>query len=84
MARNKEKLADPGKVLRNTIRLRRWTIVGGIAVGVQTLLNAFTRPESPAMLIFHILLTLGCIGYGLSMTPRIRQLSQAEAQKSHD
>ncbi|MBP2169678.1 hypothetical protein J2125_002870 [Erwinia toletana] len=78
----KQQQEDTGKILRNTIRMRRWLIIGGIAVGAQALLNAVTRPESSGALIFHSLLALGCIGYGLSMTPRIRRLSQSGENQS--
>ncbi|MDT8852725.1 hypothetical protein RN053_19665 [Pantoea dispersa] len=78
MKRDKTKPQDAGKLLRKTKRLRLWSIIGGAAVGVQTLLNVFTRPEEPAALLFHVILAVGCIGYGLSLTPRIRSLSQTE------
>jgi|GEM_PF-2747074 len=78
MKRDKTKPQDAGKLLRNTKRLRLWSIIGGAAVGVQTLLSVFTRPEEPGMVLFHVVLAVGCIGYGLSLTPRIRRLSQIE------
>lgn len=78
MKRDKTKPQDAGKLLRNTKRLRLWSIIGGAAVGVQTLLSVFTRPEEPGMVLFHVVLAVGCIGYGLSLTPRIRRLSQTE------
>lgn len=77
MNRDNNVSQDAGKQLRNTIRLRRWIIIGGVAVGLQALLNIFTRPEEPGSVLFQALLALGCIGYGLSLTPRIRKLSQA-------
>ena len=78
MMRDKTKPQDAGKLLRDTKRLRLWSIIGGAAVGVQTLLSVFTRPEEPGMVLFHVVLAVGCIGYGLSLTPRIRRLSQTE------
>lgn len=78
MKRDKTKPQDAGKLLRNSKRLRLWSIIGGAAVGVQTLLSVFTRPEEPGMVLFHVVLAVGCIGYGLSLTPRIRRLSQTE------
>ena len=78
MKRDKTKPQDAGKLLRNTKRLRLWSIIGGAAVGVQTLLSVFTRPEEPGMVLFHVVLAVRCIGYGLSLTPRIRRLSQTE------
>lgn len=78
MKRDKTKPQDAGKLLRSTKRLRLWSIIGGAAVGVQTLLSVFTRPEEPGMVLFHVVLAVGCIGYGLSLTPRIHRLSQTE------
>lgn len=77
MKRDKNTQQDAGKMLRNTVRLRRWSIIGGVAVGLQALLSVFTRPDEPGAVIFQSILALGCIGYGLSLTPRIRKLSQA-------
>lgn len=76
MAQDKSQPENRDKMLRNTIRMRRWLIIGGIAVGVQALLSLFSQPGSNAF-IFHSILALGCIGYGLSMTPKIRRLAQA-------
>ncbi len=76
MKRDKNTQPDAGKLLRNTKRMRFWSIIGGIAVGLQALLSVFTRPDEPGAVLFQALLALGCIGYGLSLTPRIRKLSQ--------
>ena len=75
VTRDKKKSGNTEKMLLNTIKMRRWLIIGGIAVGVQGLLSIFSYPESNAY-IFKAMLALGCIGYGLSMTPKIRRLSQ--------
>ena len=77
MKQEKTDSLDVGKLLRNTIRQRRWSIIGGVVVGAQTLLNIFTHPDESGAVLFHVILALGCIGYGLSLTPRIRKLSQA-------
>lgn len=77
MKRNKNKAQDADKLLRNTIRLRRWSIIGGVAVGLQALLSVLTRPDESGTVFFHTVLAIGCIGYGLSLTPRIRKLAQA-------
>ncbi|MGK3112530.1 hypothetical protein [Candidatus Pantoea formicae] len=76
MKQDKQKPADKDKVLHNMIKMRRWSIIGGLAVGAQVLLNIVTDPGSNIS-IFQAVLALGCIGYGLSMTPKIRKLSQA-------
>lgn len=76
MKRDKNKPQGAGKLLRNTIRLRRWIIIGGVAVGLQALLSVLTRPDETGAALFQALLAFGCIGYGLSLTPRIRKLSQ--------
>lgn len=78
MKRENAKPQDAGKLLRNTKRLRLWSIAGGAAVGVQALLGIFTRPEETGTVVFQVVLAVGCIGYGLSLTPRIRSLSQNE------
>ena len=76
MKQDKKKPADKDKVLHNMIKMRRWSIIGGLAVGAQVLLNIVTYPDS-SISVFQSLLALGCIGYGISMTPKIRKLSQA-------
>ena len=76
MKRDKNTQPDADKLLRNTKRLRCWSIIGGVAVGLQALLSVFTRPDEHRAVLFQALLALGCIGYGLSLTPRIRKLSQ--------
>lgn len=77
MKRDKNKTHDAGKLLRNTIRGRRWSIIGGVAVGIRALLDSLTRPDESISILFHVVLALVCIGYGLSLTPRIRKLLQA-------
>lgn len=64
---------DTYKALRNMIRLRRWIIIGGLAVGAQALLSFLANPESNAY-VFHSILAIVCIGYGVSMTPKIRRI----------
>lgn len=82
MKRDKNKPQDAGKLLRNTKRLRCWSIIGGCAVGLQALLSVFTRPDESGAVLFHSILAVGCIGYGVSLTPRIRSLSQTvESEK---
>lgn len=81
MKQDKNTPQDAGKLLRNTIRLRRWIIIGGVAVGLQALLSLFTRPDESGTVVFQAILALGCIGYGLSLTPRIRSLSQTEGNE---
>lgn len=66
---------DTDKTLRNMIRLRRWIIIGGLAVGAQALLSALTNPESKEY-VFHSILAIVFIGYGISMTPKIRRIRQ--------
>lgn len=77
MKRDKNESQDAGKQLRNTIRLRRWSIIGGVAVGFQALLSIFTRPDESGAVLFQAILAMCCICYGLSLTPRIRKLSQS-------
>lgn len=74
MKPDKQKPADKDKVLHNMIKMRRWSIIGGLAVGAQVLLNIVTDPDS-TISVFQSLLALGCMGYGLSLTPKIRKLS---------
>ncbi|WP_157060569.1 hypothetical protein [Pantoea sp. A4] len=77
MKQDRNKQQDAGKLLRNTIRMRRWSIIGGTAVGLQALLSVLTRPDDSGTVLFQAILAIGCIGYGLSLTPRIRSLDQA-------
>ena len=78
MKQNKNHPQDPDKLLRNMILLRRGCFIGGAAVGLKTLLGVFTRQDEAGSILFHVLLALFCIGYGLSLTPRIRKLLHTE------
>ena len=80
MTQDEKEPENTEKMLRNTLKMRRWLIIGGIAVGVQALLSIFSDPESNACM-FQSILALGCIGYGLSMTTKIRRLSQVAADE---
>lgn len=68
------------KTLRNIILSRRWLMIGGTVTALQALLTAFTRPEAQGALLFQSLLALACLGYGLSLTPRIRRMKQGEGR----
>jgi hypothetical protein len=68
------------KNLANKVRMRRWLLIGGFAVGAQALLSIFTHPDS-YYYIFQFVIAFFCIGYGLSMTSQIRKLSGSEGEK---
>ncbi|MGV3346230.1 hypothetical protein ACGVWS_11010 [Enterobacteriaceae bacterium LUAb1] len=83
---NKNKPQEANKLLRNTIRGRFWLITGGILTGLQTLLDIFIRNnDESGYLTYQAVFAIFCIGYGLSLTPKIRKLSQtleASAQEN--
>lgn len=68
------------KMLVNKVRMRKWLLIGGFALGAQALLGIFNHPDS-YYYISQLVISFFCIGYGLSMTSQIRKLSDSEGEK---
>jgi len=68
------------KILINNARMRKWLLIGGLAVGIQALLSMFIHIGS-YYYIFQRVIAISCIGYGLSVTSQIRRLLRSEGEK---
>jgi len=68
------------KILINIARMRKWLLIGGLAVGIQALLSMFIHIGS-YYYIFQMVIAISCIGYGLSVTSQIRRLLRLDGEK---
>lgn len=65
------------KLLKNTQRMRFWLCIGGGASALSAILNTLT---GDTLSLFSLLLPVGCLGYAILLTPRIRKIQQALLQ----
>ncbi|ENW6032977.1 hypothetical protein ACFLXR_004494 [Salmonella enterica] len=65
------------KILQKKIGLRRWMIIGGLVIGLRASLNLYSPPGT-VFPVLELILALGSMGYGASLTPGIHNLSRKD------